>query len=267
MKSIRYTLLLAAAALWAASCQKLDLATADPDVAVVEAYLAPNAPIRLHITRQLVYASSDTAITPIEGLTISIKSTDTSVVCTPDSAGYYSTAITPREGETYTMTFLYNNKTVSATTTIPAKPVNYTASASTITVGMGGDPGSGTPPTPPTPVTLAWNNPDLSYYMVVTECLEADPEPIFDTTEVVPMRIFRNTPDRIETQNLNPGAFYYLGNHRVILFHLNAEYAQLYDDNGTSSLNLAKPPTNVVNGLGVFTGINADTLLIQVNED
>ena len=61
-----------------------------------------------------------------------------------------------------------------------------------------------------------------------------------------------------------------LGHNRISQIYLHwtaGRYAQLYDDNGTSSLNLAKPPTNVVNGLGVFTGINADTLLIQVNEN
>ncbi len=249
------------------SCQKLDLATADADVAVVEAYLNPSTEISIHVTKQLVYGSSDTVVNPIEGLTITIQSEDTTVICVVDSAGYYRAPIKPEEGKSYTMSFVYNDKVVSATTTILSKPTNFATSSTTVTVGMGGDPGSGNPPTPPTPITLTWDNSDLSYYMIVTESTDSAPEPIFDTADVVPERIFRNTPERVATQELNPGSFYYYGSHRIILFHLNADYAQLYDESGSSSLNLAKPPTNVVNGLGIFTGIHSDTLYVTVKDE
>lgn len=250
------------------SCKKIEVASADPNVAVVEAYLNPGHEIQIHVTHQLVFQSSDTAVMPIEHLAITVTSPDTAVICITDSAGYYRAPILPREELTYTMEFVYNNKVVSASTSIPIKPENYEASGTSIIVGnIGGEPGSGNPPTQPTPLTLTWDNDELSYYMVVTENIETDPEPIFDTADIVPFRVFRNTPDRTNTENINPGSFYYLGHHRVILFHLNPEYAQLYDDNGSSSLNLAKPPSNIINGLGVFTGINSDTLYILVEEE
>ncbi|HBZ66309.1 MAG TPA: hypothetical protein DEO70_05675 [Bacteroidales bacterium] len=250
------------------SCEKVEVATADADVAVVEAYLHPDHEILIHITHQLVYQSSDTLIKPVEGLTITVTSPDTMVVCIADSAGYYRAPIIPLEGLVYNMEFTYNQGTVSASTSIPLKPSNYEASGTSIIVGtIGGEPGSGDPPTQPTPLTLTWDNDDLSYFMVVTENIETNPEPIFDTAEVIPFRVFRNTPDRTNTQDLNPGSFYYLGHHRIILYHLNPEYAQLYDDNGSSSLNLAKPPSNIINGLGVFTGINSDTLFVLVKEE
>jgi hypothetical protein len=50
----------------------------------------------------------------------------------------------------------------------------------------------------------------------------------------------------------------------LILYHLNADYAALYNDTGNSSQNLTNPTTNIENGLGIFTGINADTLLLNV---
>lgn len=268
MTKIKYYILsLIVISLVMISCQKLDLATADADVPVVEAYLNPAAEILIHVTHQLVYESSDTVVNPIEGLIITIQSEDTSLVCLVDSAGYYRAPLKPVEGKTYTMSFIYNDKVVSATTTILAKPSNFATSSTTVTIGMGGEPGSGDPPTPPTPITLTWDNYDMSYYMVVTESIDSSPEPIFDTAEVVPERIFRSTPERIATQELNPRSFFYYGSHRIILFHLNADYAQLYDESSTSSLNLAKPPTNVVNGLGIFTGIHADTLYVTVKDD
>lgn len=262
-----YLISLFLVSLFVISCQKLDLATADADVPVVEAYLNPATEISIHITKQLVYGSTDTVVSPIEGLSITVQSEDTSVICLVDSAGYYRAPIKPEVGKTYTMSFIYNEKVVSATTTILSKPTNFATSSTTITVGMGGDPGSGNPPTPPTPITLTWDNTDLSYYMIVAESTDSAPEPIFDTADVVPERIFRNTPERVATQELNPGSFYYYGSHRIILFHLNADYAQLYDESGSSSLNLAKPPTNVVNGLGIFTGIHSDTLYVTVKDE
>ncbi len=250
------------------SCEKVEVASADADVAVVEAFLNPGHEIQIHITHQLVYQSTDTVIKPIEGLVITITYPDSTVTCISDSAGYYRAPIIPTEGLFYTMEFTYNSKVVSAGTSIPLKPVNFEASGTSITIGnTGGEPGSGNPPVQPVPLTLTWDNDELNYYMVVTENIEADPDPIFDTTKIVPFRIFRNTPDRTNTQNINPGSFYYLGNHRVILFHLNPEYEQLYNENGNSSLNLAKPPSNIANGLGVFTGINSDTLYILVKEE
>lgn len=250
------------------SCEKVEVASADADIAVVEAFLNPGHEIQIHVTHQLVYQSTDTVIKPIEGLIITVVSPDSTVICISDSAGYYRAPIFPTEGLFYTMEFIYNSKVVSAGTSIPLKPVNYEASGTSITVGnIGGEPGNGNPPTQPTPLTLTWDNDELSYYMVVTENIETDPEPIFDTADITPFRVFRNTPDRTNTQKINPGSFYYLGHHRVILFHLNPEYAQLYDDNGSSSLNLARPPSNIINGLGVFTGINSDTLYILVEEE
>jgi len=49
-----------------------------------------------------------------------------------------------------------------------------------------------------------------------------------------------------------------------VLYHLNPEYAALYKFSGNTSLNIREPTTNIENALGIFTGINADTLKIYV---
>ncbi|MGC8802585.1 MAG: hypothetical protein ACP5PS_02250 [Bacteroidales bacterium] len=56
----------------------------------------------------------------------------------------------------------------------------------------------------------------------------------------------------------------YYGHNYVILYHLNPEYAALYKFSGNTSLNIKEPTSNIVNALGIFTGINADTLNIYV---
>ena len=52
--------------------------------------------------------------------------------------------------------------------------------------------------------------------------------------------------------------------HRIVLFHLNPDYAALYKQSSTSTQHIATPPTRVVNGLGIFTGVNTDTLYVAV---
>jgi len=98
----------------------------------------------------------------------------------------------------------------------------------------------------------------------VVECLETNPTPIFDTAHFRPPRMFRNSPMQGTSSQISPMSFSYYGTHRVILFRLNAEYSAIYQENGSNSLNLTAPNSNIENGLGIFTGINSDTLMIEV---
>jgi len=157
---------------------------------------------------------------------------------------------------------------VTSSTDLPTKPVNYTQSVTVIKVPSmdfsGGFP-SGGPPTMPDPVKLGWTNNDEGYYMVVIENTEKTPVPIYDFgNKVVPGRFFRNEPTQSNQYEIPSMNFQYYGKHRLILYHLNPEYAELYKDNGNSSQNLTNPATNVKNGLGIFTGLNADTLMLNV---
>jgi hypothetical protein len=60
--------------------------------------------------------------------------------------------------------------------------------------------------------------------------------------------------------------FQYYGTHRIILYHVLPDYATLYDSNSTSSQNLSNPSTSILNGYGIFTGLNSDTLFVEVTE-
>ncbi len=100
--------------------------------------------------------------------------------------------------------------------------------------------------------------------MVVVESIDEDAELIFDSDDAHPPRSFRNVPVQGDEQELSPRSFTYFGRHRVVLYRLNPEYAALYEDLENSSLGLTPPPSNIQNGLGIFTGINADTLYINV---
>lgn len=256
------------------SCDESDQ-LAFNDIPVVESYLTGNKPVSLQISRKTAF-DENVALSDddINALQVKIKSGNQLRIIPAAGDGLYvDSAFIPKEGTVYELEFTFNGKTVTSSTQIPSKPMNFEQSVTEIEVqgfsaggGFGGGFG-GERPTMPDPVRLTWTNDDAGYYMVVIENIETSPTAINDfgsDEENAPRRIFRNEPTLSNQFEIAAMNFQYYGRHRLILFHLNAEYAALYNDTGNTSQNLTNPVTNVENGLGIFTGINADTLMIKV---
>ena len=121
--------------------------------------------------------------------------------------------------------------------------------------------------TMPDPVKLSWTNNDASYYLVVIENIESSPEAIFNFgTKTPPGNRFRKQPVTSSGLEIRSQEFQYFGTHRLILFHVLPDYANLYNQSGTSSQNLTNPASSISNGYGIFTGLNSDTLYIEVKK-
>lgn len=182
---------------------------------------------------------------------------------------YTDTNVTLMAGHTYRLSFLYNGKEVTASTTIPSEPLNVAASATSIGLDkIDESTFSGGPMnfSIPDPVDITWTNDDKSYYMLVAENTTSNPELVRDTISGSnrPAFSFRNQPSVTDNVQLQSMSFEYFGRYRLILYHLQPEYATLYENTSNSSQNLITPVTNIVNGFGIFTGINADTLYLHV---
>lgn len=50
------------------------------------------------------------------------------------------------------------------------------------------------------------------------------------------------------------------GLHRVRVYRVNQEYADLYDTRQQDSRDLNEPLTNIVNGLGIFSAFNSNEI-------
>ncbi|PKP04641.1 MAG: hypothetical protein CVU11_04490 [Bacteroidetes bacterium HGW-Bacteroidetes-6] len=253
------------------SCNKNNEA-AFTDTPIVEAYLQNGHYFSVNISRQIpfspnvaIYSSDD-----IDNLEIIITCNGISSVLEAVGGGIYAdSSIIVTEGDEYTLTFTYNDKTVHAYTYVPTKPVNVTQSVTSITMDKM-DSTSGPPSgSMPDPIQINWDNTDESYYLIVVENLESDPEPIRDFGDDgdAPERIFRKSPTNSSYEEINPIEFEYFGTYRVVLFHVLPDYASLYEQNSTSSQNLTNPSTCIENGYGIFTGLNSDTLYIEVIEN
>lgn len=235
--------------------------------AVVEAYLVAEERMTVTVTREALFQTGDT-VEYVDGLSLSIHEGEN--VYSLQSAGdgkYLSNDdVVPEAGKSYSLHFDYENKPISSSSYIPGKPTGFALSASELEIVI---PAAGSgPPSMPDPVTASWSNPDNDYHMIVVTCIEEAPEEI--SFEGVPRLVgggtFRNEPNTGTSYNIGQPSFKYYGTHAVILYKLTPEYSTLYDNSGSSSLNLKSPYSNVTNGLGIFTGMNSDTLYLEVKK-
>lgn len=243
------------------SCEEINLAESDPNVPIIESYITPGNFLSVKIFKQLIFDSNDTTIEYLNGLNVKISDGQTLYELQETENGIYNShEIDILAEQSLSLEFEYNDKLVSSQTIIPSKPQEFSASANTIEVFSmsGGFPGS-----LPEPIDLTWSNPNEEYHMIVVENIEEEPVLVNEDIEE-PRRAFRNAPTKGTTQELRPMTFMYYGQHRIILFKLNPEYAALYEQLGTSSLDITAPPSNIENGLGIFTGVNSDTLFVSV---
>lgn len=250
------------------SCLKEEEATPidnDPQ-AVVEAYLLPGSPIVVRVKREVPFQEVDDG-SGLGGLFITVGHGTSVDTLFDEGNGIYSGATMVAQSEQYALQFDFNERRVTSVTDIPISPVGFGISASYLEIPVL-EPGNGPPSggfSFPDPIEVTWQNPGTAYHLVVVECIEDDPQQIADSDAPVRPR-FRTEPTTNTEAELSFRDFTYFGTHRIILYRLNADYAALYLDNGANSQNLTTPQTNIVNGLGIFTGVNTDTLFLEVQE-
>jgi hypothetical protein len=251
------------------SCNKED-SSEFTDVPVIESYLEPGDFANVKISRQTPFSSNpEYSSDDLNDISINIIYNNKTYRLTSIGNGQYiDSSLTIIEEMQYELNFIYNSKKVSAWTKIPSKPLNFAQSATEISVERM-DSTSGPPSgnTMPDPVELTWDNTDDSYYIVVIDNMEATLDPIRDFGDNAPPgNRFKKAPSNSSSSEIRAQEFQYYGKHRMILFHVLPDYASLYDQKNTSSQNLTNPSTNIVNGYGIFTGMDSDTLYIDVKE-
>lgn len=242
------------------------------DVPVVEGYLYEGNPVEIKLSRKSSF-DADLQLDPtdLDALSLSIKSGGKSYALLPQGDGRYRSGndgLEIQTGQTYELEFEFKGKVVSAETRVLAKPLGFSQDVKSMRIPQFTFPPSGSLNFPD-PVKFTWSNPDLSYYLLVVENIETNPDPIVDFSSLgiePPSQLFRVEPTQNNTYEIGSQQFQYYGQHRIILYHINPEYALLYQDSGDNSLNLKSPPTNVKNGLGIFTAISSDTLYLNVTQ-
>lgn len=243
---------------------------------VIEGYLVAGRPISLTVKKEIAFTADTSAVeTPIVGLSIKVSGNGRTYTLKSLGNGLYESdkLAIMKVGATYSLSFDYNGKTISASTIIPTKPVGFTTNITSI-ARTKLDLSSGSTnirnPDGNTDINITWSNPSSEYHFVVADNIEASPVAIITlpTTSNFQniIRRFRSQPVQGTTAILRSQQFQYFGKHNLVLLKVNADYAALYNNAGTTSQNISTPPTTITNGLGIFTGVNADTLSFTVKQ-
>jgi hypothetical protein len=159
---------------------------------------------------------------------------------------------------------MFNNTVVSSATVIPSKPSGLTQSVTSISMEQI-DPDNTTFTRPPDPVEISFNNASEEYYMLTVECIDPNKTPIYKDS-IPENGIYATRPTSQSSIDIQPMMLKYFGKNRIVLYHINKEYTTFLNNQVNTTQNYQDPPTNIENGLGIFTGINTDTLFLQVNQ-
>ena len=163
---------------------------------------------------------------------------------------------------TYTLTFNFNGKIINSTTIVPPKPASVAQSVTYISMSQI-DLTSTNQVMPPAPVEITFANKDNSYYIATVECVDTGTVSIYKDS--IPANdMFSSMPVTGTRIDIHPMRLRYFGMNRIILYHINPEYSTFFMQQASTSQSYQEPPSNITNGLGIFTGVNADTLYLNV---
>ncbi len=241
------------------------------DKAVVESYLYANNSPTVKVSK-LIALRSDVSYSSenVDALqmTVTDETAERTYTLQPQGDGLYANAsLKVTEGHTYTLTLPYNGEQVTATTTIPPKPQGMTLSAAVMEIpqrpNMAMAANASRADSGWEPITVTWDNAAGDYYIIVAECIESSPTSIYTISDDddIPRPMFRTEPTTAAESQLSMQSFSYYGRHNVILVRMQPEYLLLYKSTGNT---IAEIHANIENGYGIFTGVNADTLQINV---
>lgn len=238
------------------------------DIVVIEAYLYAENPPFLNL-KQLIPFEDDVTLdaSQLDGLSVLLANhLETYELNSLGQGNYAGTEPIVADIE-YSISFQYQGKDVYGHTHIPAKPEGLSASSTLMEIAQIDPEDPSSIGDQPDPILLTWDNSDDSFYLVLVENIETEPESIRDFGDgEPPAQRFRNEPSRSQEFELTSRSFSYYGTHRVVLYKVNPDYSTLYEDVDDTSQNLSSPSTELENALGIFTGLNADTLYLEIQE-
>jgi hypothetical protein len=260
-----------------ASCKKIDFDKTNLDKPTVDGIVYAGRKPKIHLSLPIGYGNDATSQINIDNAQVIMTISGVKYALISKGNGdYENDKVILKAGQELELMIVYDGNTLTSSTVVPTKPKNLKASESQIQIAVptgGGGPFGGGGGFNQATAALTWDNDIQEYYVLLTKNIENSPEQIIfqgsnggggNLEGGVPPteRLFQ--PTQTNTQNINQRQFSYYGNYQFILFKVNSEYNNLYNNRGQSSLNLTNPPTNIINGFGIFTAMNADTVGVKV---
>ncbi|HSW30448.1 MAG TPA: DUF4249 family protein [Longimicrobiales bacterium] len=272
MTGSRLTLVLLAGIAAACSASDTTFATPDTDNFVIQAYLYAGERVADVSVRGVlpIDADSTEVAEPVTGATITLVRNGARYALVPTSGEpgryhYPGTDVTVAVGDRFGLAVTVGTRTATAETTVPEAPVGLEMSADSMVVDDTFQPGFGGFGSMGGGIIARWSNPGSRFYFLVVDNLEEAPEALPFTERFggfAPR--FVSQPTAADSSVIRSLSLTHYGRHRLRLYRVNDEYADLYRGLSQDSRDLNEPPTNVKNALGVFTAFAADSAFFAV---
>lgn len=223
---------------------------------VVQGFLCPNQPVEIKLS--ILSTIGDYAETPVNGALVQITHNDYIYTLTEieNSGKYTSKELQIWENNNYQLFVSYNGMSCSAETTIPLKPLFLEASFDTLVV----------PQVNYSQLLLNWMK-NSDFVCITLDYIDNDSINDFIsnyTTETDYSPYYFVHPYQYESINFSATDFKYYGRNVIKVYGINEELKELYDYHEQYKFDTPPIETNVVNGLGIFTGISYDSVLVVV---
>jgi len=254
------------------------------DLIVVRAYIYAHEPVAdIQITRTLSLGSEATSAPPVNDAQVSLVKSDKTynLVASPGDSGYYhypGADLHIETGDKFTIQVTHNSLQSTGTTTVPKPPAGVSLSNDTLFIrsgypfGPGGNPGApgenpGGIPTDDI-LEVTWDEDSEALFYLMVENLEDTPvqaDSLFPDF-MRPAR-FVSSPTNLNRYSISGRDITHLGRHRIKVYRVNQEYADLYSTRQQDSRDLNEPLSNIENGLGIFSAFNSTEAYFEAVEE
>ena len=260
------------------SCEEENLNNIAANQFVVEAFLYAGEPINdIRIKTTFPLADEEDTSTPINDAEVTlIKKGETYTLLPSGDEGYYyypGDDLIVETADLFQLKVVHNGITATAETIVPTPTTGLEISQDSIKVpriSFGQDReaivaairefllGSR--------IVANWENPNNDLYFMVVESVFDTIDPIFPGPVIDALERFRFVSEPTEEASLEflAGTLVSFGTYAVRVYHINQEYAQLYENRQQDSRDLNEPPSNVDNALGVFSAFNSQEVFFEV---
>lgn len=119
-------------------------------------------------------------------------------------------------------------------------------------------------------LTARWDNPNDDLHFIVIAPVVTEYDSIFPSdfpqNALSFLSSFKFAPQALEvdTFDIIGIAFETYGRHRVKVYRVNQEYADLFNNPAQDSRDLTTPSSNVVNGFGIFSSFASDSVFFDI---
>ena len=246
------------------------------DLIVVEAFLYAHEPVTdIRLMQTIPLASEDSVAPPINDATVRLIKNGVSYTLAPSGAdGFYAypgNDLAVEAGDVFRLEVEGAGQRITAETKVPPPPAGVALSDQVLELPTFGLPGSGGFGGPGqiqnNTLTVTWDNPsNLLHYVVIESLTTEEPEyilPEFIRDRFTGFRLVTRPTD-VNFFDIRVVALEVFGPHRAIVYRVNREYADLYENREQDSRDLNEPPTNIEGGLGVFSAFNSRSVTFDV---